>query len=70
MNKLRSISYYARREKLRAILANEMRRRKLDETSPQPVNENAITAAFDEASFVESGMPVALGSIHPARDFG
>lgn len=70
MKKLRSISYYVRREKLRSHLAKEMSRRRVDETALEPANENTIIAVVDQASFVDAGTPAALSSTRPAVGFG
>ncbi|HEY5798282.1 MAG TPA: hypothetical protein VIU82_25045 [Bosea sp. (in: a-proteobacteria)] len=53
MNKNRSISYYARREKLRAMLANATRQRKQQEDSRQPANENR-PVTVTQVSLVDS----------------
>lgn len=54
MNKHRSISYYARREKLRSLLANTIRQRKAKEDAQKPANENR-PVAVEQASLVDSG---------------
>ncbi|HEV7256819.1 MAG TPA: hypothetical protein VGN82_03475 [Bosea sp. (in: a-proteobacteria)] len=54
MKKHRSMSYYARREKLRGMLTDSKSQRKRKRDTPQPANENRQLTAED-ATRVDGG---------------
>ncbi len=66
MKKLRSISYYARRERLRVLAAQG---RSGDKTVLEASNENSLTAEGHQASFVESS-PAEVSSARPEVGVG
>ncbi len=66
MKKLRSISYYARRERLRATAAQG---RSGDKTALEASNENSISSEGHQASFVES-FPAEVRTTRPLDGIG